>query len=123
VSPAARSQIRLTTTGRHSGAPRTVTLYAFDAGEGRLAIVGSRGGAARHPAWALNLRAEPDALVTVGRTERQVHAREVPEGDERDRLWALVCEAFPLYLTYQRRTKRLIPLFVLDPPARDWDSE
>jgi hypothetical protein len=40
-------------------------------------------------------------------------AREVI-GAERDRLWALVCEAFPLYATYQRRTSRLIPLFVVD---------
>ena len=35
-------------------------------------------------------------------------------GEERDRLWTLVTEAFPLYETYQRRTKRLIPLFVLE---------
>jgi hypothetical protein len=33
---------------------------------------------------------------------------------ERDRLWQLVCEAFPLYASYQRKTTRLIPLFVLD---------
>ena len=114
MSPATRSQIRLTTTGRRSGKTRSATLYGFDAGDGALVIVGSRGGAARDPAWAHNLRAESRATVTVGSEERAVRAREVPEGDERDRLWALVCEAFPLYATYQRRTKRLIPLFVLE---------
>jgi deazaflavin-dependent oxidoreductase (nitroreductase family) len=59
-------QIRLTTTGRKTGAARTVTLYAFDTGDGALVIVGSLGGAAHHPAWALNLRAESKAAVKVG---------------------------------------------------------
>jgi hypothetical protein len=40
------------------------------------------------------------------------------DGDERDRLWALVCSEFPLYATYQRRTERRIPLFVLEPGDR-----
>jgi len=37
------------------------------------------------------------------------------KGSERDRLWQLVCEGFPLYATYQRRTTRLIPVFLLEP--------
>ncbi len=115
-------RIRLTTTGRRSGEPRSVTLYAFDAGDEALVIVGSRGGAVRDPAWALNLRAEPSATVGLGREERAVRAREVEPGDQRDRLWAFVCEAFPLYVTYQRRTKRLIPLFVLEPVVAAADS-
>ena len=109
--------VRVTTTGRRSGDARTVALYAFDDddddGEG-LVIVGSRGGASRDPAWAVNLRSDPHALVTVGREERAVRATEV-NGPERDRLWELVCADFPLYATYQRRTKRVIPLFVLEP--------
>lgn len=105
-------QIRLTTTGRRSGQPREVTLYAYPDGE-RLVIVGSWGGNARDPAWAGNLRAEPHALVRVGREERPMTARQV-SGAERQRLWELVCAAFPLYRTYQRRTSRPIPLFVLE---------
>jgi len=108
-----KRQVRVTTTGRRSGDARAVTLYAFDDGE-RLVIVGSRGGAAKDPAWAANLRDEPNATVKVGREERAVHATEV-DGPERDRLWELVCADFPLYATYQRRTKRTIPLFVLEP--------
>jgi F420H(2)-dependent quinone reductase len=112
MSPAARRTIRLVTTGRQSGAAREATLYAFEDGD-RLVVVGSRGGAARDPAWAVNLRAEPTAVVRLGRTERHVRAREV-SGDERLRLWDLVCEAFPLYATYQRRTARQIPVFLLE---------
>ena len=105
--------IKLTTTGRRSGKPREVTLYAFDDGD-RLVIVGSRGGAATDPAWAGNLRVEPRAIVRQGRIERPVRAREVG-ADDRDRLWALVTSAFPLYEAYRRKTRRVIALFVLEP--------
>ncbi len=92
-----------------------MTLYAWPDGED-LVIVGSRGGSARHPAWVHNLRAEPKAVVRIGKEERGARAREV-DGAELYRLWALVCEAFPLYASYQRRTSRLIPLFVLEGAA------
>jgi deazaflavin-dependent oxidoreductase (nitroreductase family) len=105
--------VKLTTTGRRTGKPREVPLYAFEDGD-RLVIVGSRGGAAMDPDWAGNLRAEPRAKIRNGRDERDVRAH-VVAGLERDRLWTLVTGAFPLYATYQRKTKRVIPLFVLEP--------
>ena len=106
-------QVRLTTTGRHSREPRTVTLYAYETTGGALVVTGSWGGKARDPAWVHNLRASREATVRVGREDRSVEAREV-SGAEREKLWALVTGEFPLYETYQRRTKRLIPLFVLE---------
>lgn len=110
--------LTLTTTGRRSGQPRVVTLYGFP-DDDRLVVVGSLGGAPRDPWWAANLRAEPSATVHLGREAREVRAHEVA-GPERDRLWRLVCEGFPLYATYQRKTTRTIPLFVLAPaPAPD----
>ena len=105
--------VKLTTIGRKSGAPRRVTLYAFPDGD-RLVVVGSLGGAPQDPMWAGNLRANPEATVRVDGEPRTVRAREVL-GDERERLWQLVVRGFPLYETYQRRTKRTIPLFVLTP--------
>ena len=105
--------IKLTTTGRRTGRKREVTLYAWPDGE-RLVIVGSRGGAAKDPAWAANLRANPRATVKRGRTESSMRAKEV-KGKQRDRLWELVTHEFPLYAAYQRRTERTIPLFVLEP--------
>jgi len=104
---------KLTTTGRSSGQQRTVTLYAWP-DDDRLVIVGSKGGAAHDPAWVLNLRADPRATVTTGKTERDVRAREA-HGLERERLWELVTDAFPMYRSYQRKTERVIPLFVLEP--------
>jgi deazaflavin-dependent oxidoreductase (nitroreductase family) len=107
--------ITLTTTGRRTGMPRTVPLYAFADGD-RLVVVGSLGGAPRDPWWAANLRAQPRATVHLGREDREVDAQEVDDSD-RARLWRLVCEGFPLYESYQRKTKRKIPLFVLAPAA------
>lgn len=106
-------KITLTTTGRRTGMAREVPLYAFEDGN-RLVIVGSLGGADHDPAWAGNLRVQPRAKVNVGRGTRPVRATEVG-AEDRDRLWKLVCSEFPLYATYQRRTKRTIPLFVLEP--------
>jgi deazaflavin-dependent oxidoreductase (nitroreductase family) len=103
----------LTTTGRRTGQPREVELYAFPDGE-RLVIVGSRGGSPIDPRWAENLRSEPSASIQRGRERTAVRAREVEAGEERDRLWRLVCEAFPMYASYQRKTQRTIPIFVLD---------
>ena len=112
-----KRQVKLIATGRRSGTPREVTLYAFDDGE-NLVIVGSRGGPAKDPAWAANLRAKPLATVRIGRENREVRAREV-EGTERDRLWELVIKDFPMYSYYERKTTRVIPLFALEPVSSD----
>jgi deazaflavin-dependent oxidoreductase (nitroreductase family) len=107
-------RITLATTGARTGAPRSATLYGWEDGD-RLVVVGSLGGAARNPAWVHNLRAHPRATVIAGRRTWEADAAEVPEGEERERLWRLVVDAFPLYATYQARTRRMIPLFVLTP--------
>jgi F420H(2)-dependent quinone reductase len=107
--------VKLTTTGRRTGQAREVQLYGFEDGD-RVVVVGSRGGAAKDPDWAGNLRVEPRATMRIGRDARDVRAQEVA-GPERDRLWTLVTGAFPLYASYQRKTERVIPLFVLETVA------
>ena len=104
--------VTLTTTGRRSGQPRTVPLYAWEDGD-RLVIVGSWGGSAVDPDWVRNLRADPRATIRKGREVLDVRATEV-DAAERERLWALVVDAFPMYAAYQRKTDRIIPLFVLE---------
>ena len=108
-----RLTIILTTRGARSGHARPAELYAWPDAD-RLVIVGSSGGSARHPAWVHNLRANPQATVERGKQIAVMMAREVTDPDERARLWPFVVEQFPLFCTYQRRTKRLIPLFVLE---------
>ena len=107
----------LTTTGRKTGRDRTVVLPYFDAGDGRIAIVGSRGGMPSDPHWALNLRAQPDARIHLRRRE-QTESTHVAEGEERASLWKSITERSPIYLVYQKRAAkhREIPVFVLRHP-------
>jgi F420H(2)-dependent quinone reductase len=109
-------QIQITTTGARSGEQRPITLYAWEDGD-RLVIVASKGGSARNPAWVHNLRANARTTVKRGKESVEMTAHEVTEPDERVRLWQLVVGRFPLYASYQKRTDRLIPLFVLEERA------
>ena len=104
-------QIKLTTTGRKTGKLRTTTLYAWERDDD-LIVVGSWGGRPRDPDWAGNLRAEPMATVNRGKESFEVEAREL-HGREHELAWDLVVDRFPLYASYQRKTERRIPLYVL----------
>jgi deazaflavin-dependent oxidoreductase (nitroreductase family) len=103
----------LNTMGRKSGRKRaTPLLYALD-GEDYV-VVASKGGAPTHPAWYLNLKADPYATVEVGDREVRVRAEEV-DSDEKARLWRKMVDMYPAYDDYQRKTEREIPLLVLYP--------
>lgn len=103
----------LTTTGRKTGQPRTSALiYGRDGAD--YLVVASAGGAAKHPAWYLNLRANPEAEVQIKTQRLRVTARTATAA-ERGRLWRLATEYWPNYDVYQTRTSRVIPLVVLSP--------
>lgn len=109
------SVLLLTTTGRRSGRPRTQPLLYKRSGDG-YAVIASKGGAAQHPLWYLNLQANPRAEVTVGRETRPVRARDA-QGEERERLWRALAELYPGYDKYAQKTSRQIPVVVLEPVA------
>ncbi|HTB70623.1 MAG TPA: nitroreductase family deazaflavin-dependent oxidoreductase [Solirubrobacteraceae bacterium] len=99
--------------GAKSGARRTSPLvYGRDGAN--LVLVASKGGYPKNPAWFCNLQAHPDTTAQVGSDHLDVHAR-VAEGEERERLWALMVGVYGGYEDYQRRTDRKIPVVVLEP--------
>jgi deazaflavin-dependent oxidoreductase (nitroreductase family) len=99
--------------GRRSGKERTTPLiYGRDGDD--VVIVASKGGHPRHPAWLLNLRANPRAAVQIRDERWPVLAREATEEEERERLWSLMAEIWPSYDSYQARTNRQIPIMVLE---------
>jgi deazaflavin-dependent oxidoreductase (nitroreductase family) len=102
----------LTTTGRKSGQPRTAPVVYIADGE-NLVVIGSNAGHSRTPAWSLNLQANPDAEVEVGRERRSVRAR-VAAGEERADLWRKHSDQFSGFEEYEARTDRDIALFVLE---------
>ncbi len=105
----------LTTTGRKTGKERTTPLMCIEDGQD-LVIIASNGGAPYHPAWYLNLRANPEARVLVKDRNLRVTAEEA-RGEERRRLFARLVEMYPGYEDYQRRTEREIPVVVLHPAS------
>ena len=68
--------LELTTVGRKSGKPRSVMLTSPHRDGDVIVIVASKGGEDTHPAWFLNLRENPQVVVTTRDThERQMVAQ------------------------------------------------
>ena len=98
----------LTTTGRRTGRLHTVPLPYFADGD-TMIVVGSASGAERHPAWVLNLIANPRVTVQYLADSGPAQA-EVLDGDERKAMWARITAEAPWYAGYQQLTSREIPL-------------
>ena len=77
-------------------------------------LIGSQGGAPKHPVWVHNLRANADVDIRDATEVCKMRVREV-DAAERDRLWALAVEAYPPYEDYQNKTSRKIPVFIAEP--------
>jgi deazaflavin-dependent oxidoreductase (nitroreductase family) len=99
----------LTTTGAKSGQSRT-TVRGYGKDGERYVVVASGNGAPKHPAWYVNLLANPNATVEVGPEKLKMRARTARQ-EERGRLTTLV----PYVESEQRKTSRAIPIVVLEP--------
>lgn len=103
----------LNTVGRKCGKVRTTPLLYVVDGED-YAVVASVGGAPKHPAWFLNLQANPETSVEVG--DRKINVRaEVASPREKPRLWKKLTETYPTYNDYRKKTDREIPVIILHP--------
>jgi F420H(2)-dependent quinone reductase len=111
--------IILTSVGARTGKLRKTALMRVEHA-GTYAVVASKGGSASHPTWYHNLVAHPHVELQDGATKRDYSAREV-SGDEKAEWWERAIEVWPDYAGYQRKTRRQIPVFVLE-PRRDDDA-
>jgi deazaflavin-dependent oxidoreductase (nitroreductase family) len=110
VSQVSFPVLLLTTTGARTGKQTTVPLgFAVD-DRGRVFVMGSKAGSPKHPAWFHNLRANPSVTVELGGRSFPTQAV-VTEGEERDRLYALIADGAA---EYARNTDRVFPIVVLD---------
>src|SRR3954451_16521336 len=108
-----QTYVLLHARGAKSGLERTTPLLGTKFGD-TILLVASKAGAPQHPAWFYNVRANPDVAVTVDGERRAMRAR-VAGREERDRLWAVVCDHYSGYAAYQARTHgRVIPVVVLE---------
>ncbi len=105
--------IVITTVGAVTGKLRKTALMRVEH-EGSYAVVASKGGSAKHPKWYFNLLAEPRVELQDGAVKREYLAHEAT-GAERATWWKRAVEVWPAYDGYQARTRRVIPVIVLDP--------
>jgi deazaflavin-dependent oxidoreductase (nitroreductase family) len=105
--------IVMTNRGVKSGKLRKTPLMRVEH-DGKYAVVASQGGSPEHPSWYFNLLAEPHVELQDGPVKRDYIAREITD-DEKREWWRRAVDAFPPYREYQAKTKRQIPVFVLEP--------
>jgi len=102
----------LETRGRKSGERRQAVLPWFRI-DGKLVVVGSKGGMPTDPAWVGNLRAAAQVAVYIDRKRHAARAR-IATGEERAGLWAELTKRVPTYAHYQSLTTREIPVVILE---------
>jgi deazaflavin-dependent oxidoreductase (nitroreductase family) len=108
-----RPVIVLTSVGAKTGKLRKTPLMRVEH-EGAYAVVASLGGAVKNPVWYYNLKKNPRVELQDGATKCDYIAREVT-GDEKRLWWERAVRTWPDYATYQTKTDRQIPVFVLEP--------
>jgi deazaflavin-dependent oxidoreductase (nitroreductase family) len=101
----------LTSRGAKTGKLRKTALMRVEH-DGQYAVVGSLGGAPKNPVWVYNVRADPHVELQDGPEKHDYLAHET-EGAERELWWKRAVEAYPDYANYQKKTDRVIPVFVL----------
>ena len=94
----------------HGIARRIALIYGRDGD--RFVVVASAGGAPTHPAWYLNLTADPRVRVQVAADVFDATARTATP-EEKTQLWPQMVQLFPRYAEYQAATDREIPLVIL----------
>jgi F420H(2)-dependent quinone reductase len=105
--------LKLTTTGRKTGQPRTVHLLYIRDGSAYV-VTASNGGKKRPPGWFFNVRSNPQVSMKV--QDRQLSAvAEIAEADKRRELWTRLLDIAPMYAGYEKHTSREIPMVILRP--------
>ena len=105
-----KRMVILTTRGAKTGQTRTTPLGGFPDGEDAWLVAATLGGAARHPAWFLNMAKHPDEIWLEVGTERIKVRGESLEGQERAEALARIAKVSSRYSAYQEKTDREIPI-------------
>jgi len=107
----------LHSVGAKSGKTHVNPVMYQDLGHGQVAVFASKAGAPTNPDWYHNLVANPRATVELGAETFEVSAR-VARGEERLRIWGTQKQRYPTFAQYERKTKREIPVVILERAKR-----
>ena len=102
----------ITSVGTTSGKLRKNPVMRVER-DGAYLAVASKGGAADDPIWADNFRQHPEVDLQDKAEKHTYRVREL-SGAERDDWWEHAVATWPTYASYQEKTDRLIPLFLLE---------
>jgi len=106
--------IVLTTTGARSEEPRTLPLLGVVKND-NVFLIATNWGRAHHPSWYYNLRANPEAQLSIGKDTGPYIARDATDA-EREKFWTEAVKMYPGYAEYKKRiSTRKIPMFILSP--------
>jgi deazaflavin-dependent oxidoreductase (nitroreductase family) len=100
----------LETVGAKSGEIRRAVLGYLEESPESWLVIASAIGAARHPAWLLNLASNPEVSVEFGDGRRVDVRAETLEGSERTQAWERIAVDAPEYVKYGSKTDREIPV-------------
>jgi deazaflavin-dependent oxidoreductase (nitroreductase family) len=103
----------ITSVGAKSGYLRKNPVMRVER-DGKYLAIASKGGAPDQPEWYYNFLANPEVQLQDGAVRRTYRAR-LLEGDERAEWWQYAVDTWPTYASYQTKTDRLIPVFLLEP--------
>ena len=103
----------ITSVGHKSGKLRKNPVMRVEH-DGVYAAVASQGGAPDHPTWYHNFLAHPLVDLQDGPEPKPYVAR-LAEGEEREIWWERAVAQFSPYASYQKKTDRQIPVFLLEP--------
>ncbi|WP_210439472.1 nitroreductase family deazaflavin-dependent oxidoreductase [Nocardioides xinjiangensis] len=102
----------ITSVGSRSGNLRKNPVMRVER-DGAYLAVASKGGAPEDPAWADNFRQHPEVELQDKAEKHLYRAREL-SGEERADWWEHAVATWPTYASYQEKTDREIPLFLLE---------
>jgi deazaflavin-dependent oxidoreductase (nitroreductase family) len=105
----------LTHVGRKTGRTRLTPLLYIEDGD-RWIVVASNAGDERYPAWWYNLQNRSETQIQVGRQRIDVRWRQATP-DECFDLWPKLVESYRYFPDYQERSKREIPVVILERAA------
>jgi F420H(2)-dependent quinone reductase len=96
------------TVGRKSGQPRSVPIACYPYRDS-IVVSASNSGKENHPAWYLNMQANPVVTVQLGKERYQAIAEDVAE-EERADLWVKIVQMNKHQGEYLEKADRKIPL-------------
>ena len=106
--PASKPICLVTMTGRKTGKKRVVPIACYPYRDS-VVVSASNSGQEKHPAWYLNMQANPEVSVQLGKERFRATAEEVPD-EEREELWKTIVEMNKHQGEYLSKVERKIPL-------------